>query len=194
MREEGSVSNDEMVLSFLRGEIDSPRWGPHYIAVLSRMRSDRLSLIDNADLNDANANRIRARVLGPVRGYGHNELLFRGFPTDTTWRRVQLDPPDFHKLNYLNCSPFPELTDGTRAIEVGARNYHRDGELALRVDNVVRAIEKGVSLQELILVEDADSLVVLEGNTRATAYVKASTTSFSALVGSSPTMYTWKFI
>jgi hypothetical protein len=194
MREEGSVSNDEMVLSFLRGEIDSPRWGPHYIAVLSRMRSDRLSLIDNADLNDADANRIRARVLGPVRGYGHNELLFRGFPTDTTWRRVQLDPPDFHKLNYLNCSPFPELTDGTRAIEVGARNYHRDGELALRVDNVVQAIEKGVSLQELILVEDADSLVVLEGNTRATAYVKASTTSFSALVGSSPTMYTWKFI
>jgi hypothetical protein len=158
------------------------------------MRSDRLSLIDNADLNDADANRIRARVLGPVRGYGHNELLFRGFPTDTTWRRVQLDPPDFHKLNYLNCSPFPELTDGTRAIEVGARNYHRDGELALRVDNVVQAIEKGVSLQELILVEDADSLVVLEGNTRATAYVKASTTSFSALVGSSPTMYTWKFI
>jgi hypothetical protein len=194
MREEGSVSNDEMVLSFLRGEIDSPRWGPHYIAVLSRMRSDRLSLIDNADLNDADANRIRARVLGPVRGYGHNELLFRGFPTDTTWRRVQLDPPDFHKLNYLNCSPFPELTDGTRAIEVGARNYHRDGELALRVDNVVQAIEKGVSLQELILVEDADSLVVLEGNTRATAYVKASTTSFSALVGSSPTMYTWEFI
>ena len=57
MREEGSVSNDEMVLSFLRGEIDSPRWGPHYIAVLSRMRSDRLSLIDNADLNDADANR-----------------------------------------------------------------------------------------------------------------------------------------
>ena len=194
MREEGSVSNDEMVLSFLRREINSPRWGPHYIAVLSRMRSDRLSLIDNADLNDADANRIRARVLGPVRGYGHNELLFRGFPTDTTWRRVQLDPPDFHKLNYLNCSPFPELTDGTRAIEVGARNYHRDGELALRVDNVVQAIEKGASLQELILVEDADSLVVLEGNTRATAYVKASTTSFSALVGSSPTMYTWKFI
>ena len=194
MREEGSVSNDEMMLSFLRGEIDSPRWGPHYISVLSRMRNDRLSLIDNADLNDADANRIRARVLGPVRGYGHNELLFRGFPTDTTWRRVQLDPPDFHKLNYLNCSPFPELTDGTRAIEVGARNYHRDGELALRVDNVVQAIEKGASLEELILVEDADSLVVLEGNTRATAYVKASTTSFSALVGSSPTMYTWKFI
>ena len=44
------------------------------------------------------------------------------------------------------------------------------------------------------MVEDADWLVVLEGNTRATAYVKALTTSFSALVGSSPTMYQWKFI
>jgi hypothetical protein len=60
--------------------------------------------------------------------------------------------------------------------------------------DVMQAIEGGVSMQELIVVEDADWLVVLEGNTRATAYVKALTTSFSALVGSSPTMYQWKFI
>jgi hypothetical protein len=194
MREVGPASNDEMVLSFLRGEIDSPRWGPHYMAVLNQIRIDRLSLIDNADLNDADANRVRAMVLGPVRGYGRNAALFRGFPTDTTWRRVQLDPSDFQKLNYLNSPPFPELTDGTRSVEVGARNYRRDGELALRVDDVMQAIERGVSMQELIVVEDADWLVVLEGNTRATAYVKALTTSFSALVGSSPTMYQWKFI
>jgi hypothetical protein len=194
MRELGPASNDEMVLSFLRAEIESPQWGHRYTEVLNQMRADRLSLIDNADLNDANANRIRAKVLGPVRGYGRNAALFRGFPTDTTWRRVQLDPSDFQRLNYLNYPPFPKLTDGTCSVEVGARNYRHDGELAQRVDDVVQAIERGVSIQELILVEDADWLVVLEGNTRATAYVKASTSSFSALVGSSPTMYQWKFI
>jgi hypothetical protein len=183
-----------MVLSFLRGEIDSPRWGTYYMAILSEMRIDRLSLIDNADLNDVDANRVRAKVLGPARGYGRNALLFHGFPTDTTWRRVQLDPSDFQRLNYLNCPPFPELTDGTCSVAAGARNYPRNKELALRVDDVVQAIERGASTQELILVEDADWLVVLEGNTRATAYVKASTTSFSALVGNSPTMYQWKFI
>jgi hypothetical protein len=99
MREIGPASNNEIVLSFLRAEIDSPRPGPHYIAVLNQMRADRYSLIDNADLNDANANRVRARALGPVRGYGRNADLFRGFPTDTTWRRAQLDPSDFQRLN-----------------------------------------------------------------------------------------------
>ena len=60
MREIGPASNAEMVLSFLRAEIDSPR-GLHYIAVLNQMRADRYSLIDNADLNDANPNRVRGR-------------------------------------------------------------------------------------------------------------------------------------
>jgi hypothetical protein len=61
MREIGPASNAEMVLSFLRAEIDSPRSGPHYIAVLNQMRADRYSLIDNGDLNDANPNRVRGR-------------------------------------------------------------------------------------------------------------------------------------
>ncbi len=164
------------------------------MAIFNQMGADRLSLIDNANLNDADANRVRATALGPVRGYGRNELLFRGLPQDTTWRRVQLVPSDFQRLRYINCAPFPQLTDDTRSVEIGARNYPRDEGLARRVDDLLRAIERGASMQELILVEDADRLVVLEGNTRATAYVKTSTTSFSALVGSSPTMHQWGFI
>jgi hypothetical protein len=61
MREIGPALNAEMVLSFLRAEIDSPLRGLHYIAVLNQMRADRYSLIDNADLNDANPNRVRGR-------------------------------------------------------------------------------------------------------------------------------------
>jgi hypothetical protein len=195
MREMGPATADEMVLSFLRAEIDSPVWGPHYMAVLNHMGVDRFSLIDNAeiDLSDANANRTRANALGLIRGYGRDMLLFRGFPTDTTWRRVQLDPSEFQVLKYINCPPFPQLTDDTRSIEIGARNYRRDEGLAPRVDDVVRMIKSGILTPELILVEDTDRLVVLEGNTRATAYVKAGT-SFSALVGSSPTIRQWAFI
>ena len=70
------------------------------------------------------------------------------------------------------------------SVELGACNYRLNQELAPRVDDVMQAIARGVSMRELILVEDGDRLVVLEGNTRATAYVKAST-SFSAFAGSS---------
>ncbi len=194
MRDLGPALNEEMVLSFIRAEINSPVWGPRYVEVLNQIGVDRASLIDNALLSDANANHIRAIALGCVRGFGRNVALFHNFPTDTTWRRVQIDPPEFQKLRYLNCEPFLRITDGTRSVEVGARNYSRDGGLAPRVDDLVLAIKNGALLPELILIENANRFVVLEGNTRATAYVKASTTSFTALVGTSLTMHQWEFI
>ena len=61
MREIGPALNAEMVLSFLRAEIDSPVYGTRNMAVLNQMGTDRSSLIDNADLNDANPNRVRGR-------------------------------------------------------------------------------------------------------------------------------------
>jgi hypothetical protein len=194
MREIGPASSDEMVLSFIRAEIDSPVWGVYYQRALDGLRFERSSLIDEADLKDSYANCVRGIILGAVRGYGRQDLLFRGFPSDTEWRRVSVDASDFRRLKYLNCSPFPDLSDGTREVEVGARNRDRDEDFAARVDGVVQAIARGASMPELILVEDAGRLVVLEGNTRATGYVRASTTSFLALVGSSPIMRQWVFI
>jgi hypothetical protein len=100
---------------------------------------------------------------------------------------------DFDRLRYVNCEPFLGLTDDARSVNIGARNYKRVAEFATRVDSIARNIGAGLSTSELILVEDRDRLVVLEGNTRATAHVQTSTL-FSALVGSSPTMREWAFI
>jgi hypothetical protein len=69
MKELGAVSDDEMVLVFLRGEIDSPEWGPAYRRNLEALRVDRSFLIDNADLADAHANANRRFLLGEMRGY-----------------------------------------------------------------------------------------------------------------------------
>jgi hypothetical protein len=195
MRELGPATNKEMVLAFIRAEIDSTRWGCYYIAALTRLGRERKYLIDNADLNDGDANRDRENVLGVVRGYGRGEYLFKKFPTDTIWRRVSFDPSELCKLKYINATPFSLLSD-MRSVEVGAHNYRSVlGELVPTVEKMVSAVRLGVSLPELILVEDAGSLVVFDGNTRATAYVNAPIiTEFSALVGSSPTMHQWPFI
>jgi hypothetical protein len=193
MREIGPTSNDEMVLSFIRAEIDSPVWGPSYEEVLGALHADRSTLIDNGDLNDGSANHVRGAVLGMVRGYGRNGFLFSGFPLDTTWRRVLLDHADFQTLKYVNSGPWKDLFT-TRSVEDGARNYQRDAGLAARVDDSVQKINRGDSIAEIILVEDADRLVVLEGNTRATAYLKIATTPIPALIGSSPAMHQWDFI
>jgi hypothetical protein len=193
MRELETASSDDMVLAFVRAEIDSPVWGPAYMKAITSLRLERSVLIDQADLKDCRMNSVRAAVLGAVRGFGHNAFLFAGFPRDAQWRRVLVEPPDFDGLTYANCEPFRGLTDETRLINDGARNYKRVPAFAARVDEIKRDIRAGLSAPDLILVEDRNRLVVLEGNTRATARVQIST-PFSALVGSSPTMREWVYV
>ena len=48
MPELGPASNDEMVLCFIRAEINSPKWGPLYQRKFKDLHFDRSSLIDNA--------------------------------------------------------------------------------------------------------------------------------------------------
>src|SRR4051794_3929401 len=102
MIELGAASEDEVVLAFLRAEIDSPKWGQHYLGALRDLHLDRVSLIDAAGLADVRASCTRKVVLGAVRGYGFNGALFTGFPRDTTWRRVQVELSDFHRLKCIS--------------------------------------------------------------------------------------------
>ena len=88
MIELGIASEDDVVLAFLRAEIDSPKWGPDYLRVLQDLRLDRVSLIDAANLAGSHAGVIRKDVLGAVRGYGRDEALFtrrRSIPCLTRW-------------------------------------------------------------------------------------------------------------
>jgi hypothetical protein len=194
MLELGPASNDEMVLCFIRAEIDSPKWGPLYQRKLKDLHFDRSSLIDNADLGDRLANRDRGVILGAVRGYGHNIALFRKFPLDTRWRRVSVHPSDFYRLKYINCDEFwRDVTGGTRLVQDGAERY-RGSERAAGVDAVLEKICQGASIPELILVEDMrGGLTILEGHTRATAFVAASKPA-PALVGTSSAMHEWCFL
>jgi hypothetical protein len=183
-----------MILAFIRAEIDSPRWGPIYANVLSALRFDRSSLIDAADLKDSYANCVRAIMLGSVRGYGRNDLLFRGFPSDARWRRASLDSSDFRRLRYIGNDEFwQSLTAGSRAVVDGAHNY-KDSRIAESVNAVLQKIRDGVSMPDLILIEGTqDWLIVLEGHIRVTAYVAAGIEPIFALVGSSPAMHQWAF-
>jgi len=191
MRRIEPVSADQMVLSFLRAEIDSPTWGPAYANVIKLLGLDRTYLIDNATYGDKCAND-RALVLGVVRGYGRNEKLFAGFPAAMTWRRVLLDPPEFGALRYMNSGNWRRLTRGTLSVIDGAQNVASEPGLAKRVDDVREKISRGTTIQDLILVDDLDGKwIILEGNTRATAFMVAKEVSISALLGNSPRISEW---
>lgn len=190
MLELGPASTHEMVLAFLKGEIDSAPHRDRYAQALSTRGLDRLSLIDRADLGDEHANRERENVLGDVRGYGRNQALFSNFPVTAEWRRVSLVPSDFLRLKYINDGKWPDLP-GDRSVQHG---------LAAAIDfpevrDILERIHAGAPISDLILVDDLKGhLVLLDGNHRATALLAAEVAKIEALVGSSPEMPQWPFI
>jgi len=196
MKELGAASEDDVVLAFLRAEIDSPKWGPDYLRVLPALDLDRASLIDDADLEDDLACDTRKVLLGAVRGYGRNEALFKNFPRDTTWRRVEVAPSDFRRLRSISRDDrWSNLTGGTRLIEEAARNLNDFPEFAVEVRDVIQKIEQRFPVAELITVEnDAGDLVLVEGHTRATAYAVLADRPFQSFVGTSSLMGQWAFI
>jgi hypothetical protein len=190
------ASEDDVVLAFLRAEIDSPKWGPNYSNALRELNLDRVSLVDAADLEDARACGVRKDLLGRVRGFGRDVALFTGFPKDTTWRRVKVEPSDFQRLKCISKDErWSKLTGGTRLIRRAARNFEDYPELADRVRVAIQRIEQRLPIAELIMVETGSGeLVLVEGHTRATAYAVLGDRSFQSFIGISPLMGQWNFI
>jgi hypothetical protein len=198
MIERGPASEQDMLLAFLRAEVESPRFGEAYRSILARGYLAREHLLDRPDTADPKQNLYRREMLKAIRGYGAGQALFTGFPEDVQWRRVELEPGDFGRVRYARFSTWLDLSGGTRRVIDGAANL--DTVTAAENANAnVRAVAArlaaGETFPELILVEAAgDTLALVEGHTRATAHVLAGLTSpVSALVGRSPRMSGWAF-
>jgi hypothetical protein len=191
------VTREQMALTFLRAQIDSPRWGNSYLALMRRLGLVRSTLIDEADLSDAEQNRHRATLLARASGY-----LFRGFPSDATWKRRTLGPEHLDHLKYMKCEPWLTLSGGTRSVTDGAGNLGKvrltKGAEARRTSAAIVAlmekIRAGARYPDLIAVDGENDLILLEGHARATAYAAARIeTPVGILIGSSPAMKQWAY-
>src|SRR5882724_2531277 len=195
MIEQGPATEDEMVLAFLRAEIDASRYGD---IIKQRLVLDGLErrIIDEPNLADAEENDARKELLS-FRGYKRRELLFTGFPLDATWRRVVLERRDFQTLRYAKDKTWIDLSDGTRLVAVGARNFlqRADNPDTYQIKGIVEALRNGFRFPELIAAEaNTGSLILIEGHSRATAYViEQLPDNVEALVASSLSMPEWYF-
>lgn len=197
MREIGPTTEAEMVLEFLRAEIDSPRFGPHCDAVLRQTGMTRPQLLDTPDLGDKHGNRARAAILGTTRGYGQGRWLFAGMPADTTWRRVEASPAELGTFRFARHEVWLRLSRDTRLVADGAANVDvvETGEATRdNVRGIISRLQRGDSFPQLIAVTDGGVPVLVEGHTRATAYVRANTPAgIAVLIGYSPLMSQWAF-
>jgi hypothetical protein len=194
----------DMVAAFLRAEISSPRYAQCILPNLAYNNLPRGPLIDRPDLENQEHNAIRRTLLQVYRGYGANSLLFMGFPMDVTWRFVEIQPREHHKLHCANDrSPksWVEVSEGTRSIERIARRLDwmeeaggaTERETAQRVRGIQKDLIDGKPTPSLIAVERLDeNLVLVEGHSRATAYVGLEwKNNIPIILGHSVRMHEW---
>jgi len=201
MIERGAATEDEMLAAFLRAEIDSSRYGNNFVKTgLAQLGLER-HIIDAPNLTDAAENGARRRLM-QYRGYEARTALFTGFPLDVRWRRVELEARDFETMQYINdaraTSPhWTNLSDGTRLVSVGARNFRQrlTDPATQQIADIAQALRNGRCFPELIAAEaEGGSLILIEGHSRATAYaLEEPVRAVEVLVGSSPSMSGWYF-
>jgi hypothetical protein len=198
MRIVGPSSEDEMVLAFLRAEIDSAEYPGSIEGALS-MQGYTRAIIDNADLSDSRENSARVVCLSRHRGFKQNRKLFRGFPDEVTWQRMSLTPREVGRAKYINQSVWVMGSAGTRLVADGAMNLD-SGSFPESHRSKIRSIEANVRTgpmpPELILAGRGDDspMVLVEGHSRATAYVLASTDlpdGVEVIIGLSPNIGNW---
>ena len=172
------IPEEEMVVTFLRMELASPRFEQTILAILQRDGRNR-SMIDQPDLTNAVDNRYRAQILGEHRGYGRDEDVFTSVPPDVRWYRAQATKADLAQVRYIDYDYWTELSGGSR-LAVDAAERIRQGIEVFSVGNggfwyLAAALRAGSSFPELILVgaDERGPLILLEGHVRLTAYFLA---------------------
>ena len=202
MIEIGKINEHEMVSAFLKAEIDSPRFGKCIIQKLTLTNYTRRKIIDNPNLKKSDHNDLRVELLSQCRGYGRDQLLFRGFPKDTNWKKVRIGPTEIELLKYAKFDDWVKLSNGSRLVLDGAKNVDKidvmgnDGVLInTRIKTVVADLRGGKRYPELIAVKNHEEfLVLLEGHMRATAYALFGIKEdIEIIVGSSTSMHEWAF-
>ena len=172
------VAAADMVATFLRAELASPRFEPTILAMLERDGRDR-SVVQQPDLTNPADNEYRAQLLGEHRGYGRDEDVFTSVPVDVRWYRGQATKSDLEQVRYIDYDYWTELSGGSR-LAIDAAERIRKGIEAFRVGNgaywyLADALKRGASFPELILVgaDENRPHVLLEGHVRLTAYFLA---------------------
>lgn len=173
MRVLRDASEAEMILSFLRQELDSRRFREQLLTALENAGASE-ALIRSGDLTSGEQNLLRARVLGLFRGYPDREI-FERYPPDVAWKLAAMDADDLARLRYVDYSYWNELSAGTSCPLRTAETIRR-GEEIFGLSNQYflegkALLEQGGSFPPLILLTCGSGLyLILEGHCRATAY------------------------
>jgi hypothetical protein len=168
------IAEDEVISVFLRGELDSGRYGEKLRRLLARDgRGDEV--LRRADLGDVEANDYRRRLLDEHRAYDRREGLFFGFPEQVEWSRAELVRDEVLEILYIDWDWWLKLSGGSRRPRDAARRVRAGSIPGVGPEGdepLAAALLKRPLPPELIAAttESHAPLVLVEGHARLTAY------------------------
>jgi hypothetical protein len=172
MRLVRDLTEDDMVEAFVLGELDSPLYGAQYAGAVF----GDLTLYEG---ECRHAKALRKLALALVRGYGVNQFLFAGFPFDASWKLMAVPIRELEGWLYVGrVEGWLALSKDSRKVGDGAANVGNVPGVEERSNSILaieNAVKSGTKYRPLIAaaVSETSPHILIEGHTRATAFVRA---------------------
>ena len=207
MEDLGAASDEQVILAWLQAEIESPPFQAYLIGDPPKPThlARGLALARNADLDNAEHNADRRRIIASAHGFGRGALIFAGLQDDIVWRRARVSTADVAAMLYSNRNAtWTTLAPATRTVAEGASNAVRvysGDDTNLHILSLARIIchaDPAPELSPLICLRLPDGTIsLLEGHTRATAIVLEGhrlSQGVDAFIGDSPSIKSWAYL
>ena len=184
------LSEDEVILAFLRAELNTPRQFERREAL-----GTPATLMTHANLDDPEENDARRSLLAAYRGFP-DALLFEGFPHNVHWQLVRMSADELLGIRFLKFGGWITMSGGTRRVQVVAERI-RSG-IVSSTDDEDFTPRPGLSeaLEGIIAATDGRMLTLIEGHHRVTGLALAPERCpehLEIIVGTSARMNDWVF-
>ena len=162
----------EMILEFLKGELNSKRFNEDLNNAINELGLDS-SIILNGNIEDEQENNDRLKIMKKFRGYPDEEL-FERFPNIEEWKFLELNESDIDNIYYIDYDYWNELSNGTSKPVEAAKDI-KSGKEIYEVSNqpFLDGVEynKTNKFPPVILITcNNEKYLIIEGHSRMTVY------------------------
>ena len=167
-----NCNEEEMILEFLKGELNSKRFNEALNIAINTLGLDS-NIILNGNINDDQENIDRLKIMKNFRGYPDEEL-FERYPKIVEWKYLELNEKDLDNIYYIDYSYWNELSNGTSK-PIEAAKVIKSGKMIYEVSNqpFLDGVEynKTNEFPPVILITCNDEkYLIIEGHSRMTVY------------------------
>lgn len=167
-----NATESEMILEFLRGELNSNRFNSDLNKVLKKLNIES-NIITNGNILDSKENKLRLQIMKEYRGYPDKELFYL-FPKEIDWKYVKLSSEDLDNIFYIDYDYWNLLSSNTSKPSEAVKTIKNDIEI-FDVSNqpFLDGVEylKNNSFPPVVLLTcNGEKFLIIEGHSRMTIY------------------------